>query len=141
MMSTSGLIPKSTGSDWTDNVDAGAAFTLGVAAGYSPTGEASTGLPVYTDLRSTIFKVQCATTTLVWATSITLFRTFESTYTQGSTITGLSKQEMNATTTGYVRFLARVPEPNFSTSGNGQEIYVSIVSPGGDLYSVGASTN
>ena len=138
IMSTSGLIPKSTGSDWDKNVTDGD-WVVGVANGHSPSGVESTGIPVYVDLRSTVFKVQVSTTTIAFATS-NLLQVFESTWTQGSTRTGLSAHEINGTTGMHCRYIGKVLDSNFSTSGGFQELYVVINPPGGDIFTHGAST-
>lgn len=136
--STSGVEPKSTGTDW-DKVLHGNNFVVGVAASYSASGVA-TPVWVYDDLANTVFTAQCETTDVVWASSA-INQMYATTWAVGSTITGKSVMEIATDTTGlHVRILGMVDIPNNSTADGWQEVYCVIASPGGDAYIYGSST-
>jgi len=137
---TTGVMPKTTGSDW-DPVGA-TAEVVGVSNGYSPSGS-QTNIPIYTDLRNTVFKVQVSTTTVTFKSSDE-FQIYDTTWSAGSTATGMSAAEMNGTTgTGRfgLRKIGYVNDPNFSTSGGWQEVYVTLAVPGMGMYSAYAATS
>ena len=143
MTTTTGIMPKACGDAW-DPYGAGAAyFVVGVAGGYSKTGTSST-IPVYTDLRNTVFKVQVSTTTLTFKSS-DAFVMYDCTWVAGSTLTGLSKAQINGTTATTLfgaRVLGHVDDPNFSTEGGYQEVYVHLAVPGdGGLYAHAGATS
>ena len=138
---TTGIMPKSTGSDWEPS--GATAEVAGVAGAYSLTGTQSTNIPVYTDLKNTVFKVQVSTTTLTFNSSDE-FQIYDCTWTQGSTVTGISAHEINGTTaTGRygARKIGYDNDGNFSTSGGFQEVYVMLAVPEFGLYSHYAATS
>ena len=109
---------------------------VGVAAAYVPKGTTTSMIPVYTDLKNTVFTIQVDDTTNFVDDSSSIIEQWATTRpatTFGSTVTGLSWMELDADAygigVGYILVVqdgGLVDMPNNSWDGAHQEVYVMV---------------